>query len=108
MLSSPNVGSPTFSNTPVGSQQSVTVASPLSASALATGGRSFVCTDCNLGFRTHGVLAKHLRSKNHVKMLANTGKLPDDALTLIKENSAVLASVDATDCESARQSLWSK
>ncbi|KAH7728185.1 Zinc fingerC2H2 type family protein [Aphelenchoides avenae] len=81
-------------------------ASPSSGPAMAAGGRSFMCTDCNLGFRTHGVLAKHLRSKNHVKMLANTGKLPDDALSLIKEHAAVLASVDATDCESARQSLW--
>jgi hypothetical protein len=71
----------------------------------ASGGRSFVCVDCNLGFRTHGVLAKHLRSKNHVKTLANTGKLPEDAMGLIKDHSAVLANVDAQDCESARISI---
>ena len=74
----------------------------------SSGARSFVCTDCKLGFRTHGVLAKHLRSKNHVKTLSSLGKLPEDALNLIKENSIVLASIDATDSESAYESLFRK
>ncbi|VDM45272.1 unnamed protein product, partial [Toxocara canis] len=69
--------------------------------------RSFVCADCNIGFRKHGILAKHLRSKTHVMKLESLGKLPDDALTLItrKENGACLNEVDTTDCDRARASL---
>ncbi|KAI1724486.1 transcription factor HIVEP3 [Ditylenchus destructor] len=69
--------------------------------------RNFLCTDCNLGFRTHGVLAKHLRSKNHIKSMVNSGKLPESALSLIKdkEQNNVLGNIDTADCEVARISL---
>ncbi|MFH4979733.1 hypothetical protein AB6A40_006442 [Gnathostoma spinigerum] len=69
--------------------------------------RSFVCSDCNIGFRKHGILAKHLRSKTHVQKLESLGKLPDDALFIItrKENGACLNEVDTTDCDRARTSL---
>lgn len=70
--------------------------------------RKYWCNDCNIGFRTHGVLAKHLRTKNHVKSLAQQGKLPDDALTLIKDNPTHLANVDATNCDQAKASLLSE
>uniref|UniRef100_A0A183BYZ9 C2H2-type domain-containing protein n=1 Tax=Globodera pallida TaxID=36090 RepID=A0A183BYZ9_GLOPA len=67
--------------------------------------RNFLCTDCNLGFRSHGVLAKHLRSKNHVKTLVSLGKLPEEANHLLaKEHSKVLGSIDAGDCEKALHS----
>jgi hypothetical protein len=52
--------------------------------------------------------AKHLRSKNHVKTLVSIGKVPEDALNLIKENGHILGNIDITDCELARSSLLSK
>lgn len=67
--------------------------------------RKFLCADCNTGFRTHGVLAKHLRTKNHVKVLTQQGKLPEDALVLIKDNINYLSNVDATSCKTARLSI---
>lgn len=71
----------------------------------SNGLRNFLCVDCNLGFRTHGVLAKHLRSKNHVKMLVTLGMLPEDSNELIKEHSYVLSGVDVSNCDMARKSL---
>lgn len=47
--------------------------------------RSFKCHDCNSAFRTHGVLSKHLRSKNHVRNLVNLGKLPEGINFKIKK-----------------------
>lgn len=67
-----------------------------------------IFSDCNIGFRTHGVLAKHLRTKNHVKSLVQQGKLPDDALNLVKDNTGHLLEVDTNNCEQARLSLLSK
>lgn len=67
--------------------------------------RNFICTDCNLGFRSHGVLTKHLRSKNHVKTLVSIGKLPEEANhLLVKEHAKALGSIDAGDCEKALHS----
>lgn len=67
-----------------------------------------MCMDCNIGFRKHGVLAKHFRSKTHIMKLESLGKLPEDALTLItrKENGAYLNDIDTTDSERARASLF--
>lgn len=87
---------------------SVASGSNVSLNELQPPGRKYWCSDCNIGFRTHGVLAKHLRTKNHVKSLAQQGKLPDDSLTLIKDNASALANVDATNCDQARISLLSK
>uniref|UniRef100_A0A1I8BBY5 C2H2-type domain-containing protein n=1 Tax=Meloidogyne hapla TaxID=6305 RepID=A0A1I8BBY5_MELHA len=67
--------------------------------------RNFLCTDCNLGFRSHGVLAKHLRSKNHVKTLVSLGKLSEDANSLlIRDHSKALGNIDASNCEKALHS----
>ncbi|KAI6191972.1 Transcription factor HIVEP3 [Aphelenchoides bicaudatus] len=60
--------------------------------------RRYWCSDCNIGFRTHGVLAKHLRTKNHVKSLVQQNKLPEDALLLVKDNAGYLLEVDTTNC----------
>lgn len=43
-----------------------------------------------------------------MKTLSSLGKLPEDAINLIKENSNVLASIDASDSESAYESLFRK
>ncbi|UMM40454.1 hypothetical protein L5515_017078 [Caenorhabditis briggsae] len=69
--------------------------------------RSFMCYDCDIGFRKHGILAKHLRSKTHVMKLESLQKLPADTMSLItrKDNGACLNEVDTTDCERARMSL---
>lgn len=45
--------------------------------------RTFRCHDCDCAFRTHGVLSKHLRSKNHVRNLVNMGKLPEGKKLLL-------------------------
>uniref|UniRef100_A0A0N5AB99 C2H2-type domain-containing protein n=1 Tax=Syphacia muris TaxID=451379 RepID=A0A0N5AB99_9BILA len=70
--------------------------------------RSFMCMDCNIGFRKHGVLAKHFRSKTHIMKLESLGKLPENALALItrKESGALLNDIDTTDSEKARASLY--
>ena len=60
-----------------------------------------------LGFGLTVFLAKHLRTKNHVKTLQQQNKLPDDALALFKDNPSHLANVDATNCEQAKLSLIS-
>uniref|UniRef100_A0AC34GZF0 C2H2-type domain-containing protein n=1 Tax=Panagrolaimus sp. ES5 TaxID=591445 RepID=A0AC34GZF0_9BILA len=78
---------------------------PMTRSLSISNGRSFICVDCSLGFRSHGVLAKHLRTKNHVRQLCSLGKLPEDSMTLIRDNSSALAGVDASDCDAARISL---
>ncbi|KAM3729206.1 Transcription factor [Dirofilaria immitis] len=69
--------------------------------------RSFMCTDCNIGFRKHGILAKHLRSKTHVMKLESLRIIPEDSLSLItrKEGGVYLNEIDTTDCEHARQSI---
>ncbi|CAG9529553.1 unnamed protein product, partial [Cercopithifilaria johnstoni] len=69
--------------------------------------RSFMCTDCNIGFRKHGILAKHLRSKTHVMKLESLRIIPEDSLSLItrREGGIYLNEIDTTDCERARQSI---
>ncbi|KAL3104172.1 hypothetical protein niasHS_002199 [Heterodera schachtii] len=84
---------------------SVATAAPGGSAPAHAHHRNFLCTDCNLGFRSHGVLAKHLRSKNHVKTLVSLGKLPEEANHLLaKEHSKALGSIDAGDCEKALHS----
>ncbi|GMR32125.1 hypothetical protein PMAYCL1PPCAC_02320, partial [Pristionchus mayeri] len=69
--------------------------------------RSFMCVDCNIGFRKHGILAKHLRSKTHVMKLETQKLLPEDSLTLItkRDNGTCLNEVDTTSCDTARRSI---
>ncbi|VDM95973.1 unnamed protein product [Thelazia callipaeda] len=69
--------------------------------------RSFMCADCNIGFRKHGILAKHLRSKTHIIKLESLRIIPEDSLSLItrKEGGAYLNEIDTTDCDRARQSI---
>ncbi|KAI6173238.1 Transcription factor HIVEP3 [Aphelenchoides besseyi] len=89
--------------------QTVSSASTTSLSnsngSLAANVRKYWCNDCNIGFRTNGVLAKHLRSKNHAKNLTQQGKLPSDTMSLIANQPSLLNNIDATDCETARSSL---
>uniref|UniRef100_A0A1I7ZHW5 DM domain-containing protein n=1 Tax=Steinernema glaseri TaxID=37863 RepID=A0A1I7ZHW5_9BILA len=74
--------------------------------AAAADPRSFKCADCRIGFRTHGILAKHLRSKSHVMKLESLGKLPEDALTLLtRKDNNWMNEVDTMDCERAHTSL---
>lgn len=75
--------------------------------ALNNNPRPFTCTDCDTGFRIHGHLAKHLRSKIHVMKLENQGKLPAGTVHRMesKNNAACLNDVDTTDCERALVSL---
>lgn len=60
-------------------------------------------------WRILGVLAKHLRSKNHIKSLVSQGKLPDEASALLaKEYSRELGSIEASDTEQARKSIMGR
>ena len=78
--------------------------------AMTTGGgsadnpRPFRCDDCNVAFRIHGHLAKHLRSKLHIMMLEKLGKLPPGAYALIEKNGS-FKDVVATDCETSLQCI---
>uniref|UniRef100_A0A1I8EPX2 C2H2-type domain-containing protein n=1 Tax=Wuchereria bancrofti TaxID=6293 RepID=A0A1I8EPX2_WUCBA len=69
--------------------------------------RSFMCTDCNIGFRKHCILAKHLRSRTHVMKLESLRIIPEDSLSLItrRERGVYLNEIDTTDCERARKSI---
>ncbi|MCP9257753.1 Transcription factor HIVEP3 [Dirofilaria immitis] len=60
--------------------------------------RSFMCTDCNIGFRKHGILAKHLRSKTHVMKLESLRIIPEDSLSLITRIISTLRDSNALEC----------
>nr|QWX95816.1 zinc finger protein [Strongyloides stercoralis] len=72
------------------------------------GSRTFLCNDCNKGFRTHGVLAKHLRSQQHITKMSILGKLNEDQTCALRRNPHCLTKVDTKDCDAARQSIISK
>uniref|UniRef100_A0A0N4Z165 ARID domain-containing protein n=1 Tax=Parastrongyloides trichosuri TaxID=131310 RepID=A0A0N4Z165_PARTI len=72
------------------------------------GSRTFLCTDCKKGFRTHGVLAKHLRSQQHITKMNILGKLNEDQICAIRRNPHCLTKVDTKDCDAARISIISK
>jgi hypothetical protein len=99
---------------PSPSSTSTTINVMTSSSAPSGGGngagrgnpRPFQCTDCATGFRIHGHLAKHLRSKIHVMKLEGQAKLPEGTFHLIETSGGgCLNDVDTTDCDRARTSL---
>ena len=66
--------------------------------------RPFRCADCDIAFRIHGHLAKHLRSKMHVMTLEKLGKVPPGAYAIIEKNGS-FKDVVAADCESSLQCI---
>ena len=81
-----------------------TLAAAESATTLPENPRPFRCADCDIAFRIHGHLAKHLRSKMHVMTLERLGKVPPGAYALIEKNGS-FKDVVAADCESSLQCI---
>ncbi|CAD5114530.1 DgyrCDS3653 [Dimorphilus gyrociliatus] len=65
--------------------------------------RPYQCHHCNIGFRVHGHLTKHLRSKGHVQKLEALSLLPPGSLGILEKRD--LSEVDASDCDTALNSL---
>uniref|UniRef100_A0A5S6Q3N8 C2H2-type domain-containing protein n=1 Tax=Trichuris muris TaxID=70415 RepID=A0A5S6Q3N8_TRIMR len=68
--------------------------------------RPFVCTDCDVAFRIHGHLAKHLRSKLHIMKLESVGKLPIGTFARIEEAGVhFFQEIDTRSGENSLRSL---
>lgn len=67
--------------------------------------RPFQCHHCSIGFRVHGHLTKHFRSKGHVQKLESLSLLPPGSLGILERKD--LSEMDASDCETALNSLKS-
>lgn len=67
--------------------------------------RPFKCDDCSVGFRIHGHLAKHLRSKMHIMKLECLGKLPFGTYAEMERCGVNMNDIDTTDCENSLESL---
>lgn len=67
--------------------------------------RPFKCDDCSVGFRIHGHLAKHLRSKMHIMKLECLGKLPFGTYAEMERCGINMNDIDTTDCENSLESL---
>lgn len=63
--------------------------------------RPYGCTECDIAFRKHGHLAKHLRSKSHITKIEANGMPPVD-LSAQAFKSRAPNSDDATDNEHRR------
>ena len=44
------------------------------------------CEDCDIAFRIHGHLAKHLRSKSHVTLLEKLEKVPQGTYAQLEKH----------------------
>ena len=73
--------------------------------ATSSNPRPFKCDDCNIAFRIHGHLAKHLRSKLHIMKLECLGKLPFGTYAEIERSDVNLNDIDTTDCDNSLTSL---
>ncbi|KFD51107.1 hypothetical protein M513_08007 [Trichuris suis] len=68
--------------------------------------RPFVCTDCDVAFRIHGHLAKHLRSKLHIMKLESVGKVPIGTFARIEEAGVhYFQEIDTRSGENSLRSL---
>lgn len=68
--------------------------------------RPFKCPFCDIAFRIHGHLAKHLRSKAHIMKLESLEKIPPGTFALLEEgNSEKFSQIDTSDCQNSLESL---
>lgn len=67
--------------------------------------RPFKCTDCDIAFRIHGHLAKHLRSKMHIMKLECLCKLPFGTYAEMERSGTNMNEIDTTDCAHSLASL---
>lgn len=66
--------------------------------------RPFKCTECNIAFRIHGHLAKHLRSKMHIMKLECLSKIPFGLYAEL-ERSNSLTEINTCDGDQCLESL---
>ncbi|XP_055345729.1 uncharacterized protein LOC129593440 [Paramacrobiotus metropolitanus] len=72
--------------------------------------RPFFCSECNVGFRIHGHLQKHLRSKTHITQLECAGRLQCGFYAELERQNLVASlhqMIDTADCAKALASLHS-
>lgn len=70
--------------------------------------RPYGCRECDVAFRKHGHLAKHLRSKLHILKMESNGLVPEGTYALLEKSGAqVKDSLDTTNCELSLRSLRS-
>uniref|UniRef100_A0A915HIT5 C2H2-type domain-containing protein n=1 Tax=Romanomermis culicivorax TaxID=13658 RepID=A0A915HIT5_ROMCU len=80
------------------------VTSRINNQPLSNDPRPFKCHYCEIAFRIHGHLAKHLRSKAHVMKLEALSLVPPGALSVLEEGDR-LSQIDTSDCENSLRSL---
>lgn len=70
--------------------------------------RPYGCPECDVAFRKHGHLAKHLRSKSHIMKMESNGLVPVGTYaTLEKAGQEIRDRLVTTNCELSLQSLRS-
>lgn len=68
--------------------------------------RPYGCTECEVAFRKHGHLAKHLRSKSHIMKMESNGLVPVGTYNLFeKSGQEVRDRLVTTNCEQSLMSL---
>ncbi|GAV03314.1 hypothetical protein RvY_13756 [Ramazzottius varieornatus] len=66
--------------------------------------RPFFCAECNVGFRIHGHLQKHLRSKGHITQLECLNRLPCGFYAELERQNMITklhTMIDTADCSKA-------
>lgn len=70
--------------------------------------RPYGCPECDVAFRKHGHLAKHLRSKSHIMKMESNGSIPVGTYAILeKSGPEIRDKLVTTNCESSLQSLRS-
>lgn len=70
--------------------------------------RPYGCPECDVAFRKHGHLAKHLRSKSHIMKMESNGLVPVGTYAILeKSGPEVRDRLVTTNCELSLQSLRS-
>lgn len=68
--------------------------------------RPYGCTECDVAFRKHGHLAKHLRSKSHITKMEANGLVPVGTYSVFESaGPEVRDRLVTTNCEQSLQSL---
>ncbi|OQV12753.1 hypothetical protein BV898_12983 [Hypsibius exemplaris] len=78
--------------------------SPGSVSATNENPRPFFCAECTVGFRIHGHLQKHLRSKGHITQLECLNRLPCGFYAELERQNMIAklhTIIDTADCAKA-------
>lgn len=70
--------------------------------------RPYGCPECEVAFRKHGHLAKHLRSKSHIMKMESNGSVPVGTYAMLEKASPDYRdTLVTTNCELSLESLRS-